>query len=375
MDVLRGVKKINIVRKDVRGRPLKLFPSFNLGYFLIIGLVIVFLVRAIGVINSYGERGGYAYVQMLNFCMPVVKTQVYNEGAYVENELSVKRVVAESLGLANINLVEIIGNEVSYFNDAVVKNIDSGKEALGGHDEGLKKFQVNENTIAKLTPEEIAELNDVSKAYKPSLKKPLGAKPEVFIYHTHTMEQYSEAGESQTTNNDVNVVGVGEILAKELEEGYGISVVHDKTNYTIADYNTAYDRSRDGLQKYLKEYGDFDIVIDLHRDSAPRSSMVANLNNQSLSKFMFVTSQNVPTYDENQRIVDELYNIGSNLFPELIKPTKIFEGLGGINGFNQGFTDGSMIIEVGSYTNTAQEAKLTAKYIARILAEYLNGSE
>ena len=41
---------------------------------------------------------------------------------------------------------------------------------------------------------------------------------------------------AQTTNSDVNVVGVGDILAKELEEGYGISVVHDKTNYSVS-YN------------------------------------------------------------------------------------------------------------------------------------------
>ena len=49
---------------------------------------------------------------------------------------------------------------------AITKNPE-----VSDHSYGFTKFKVNENTIAKLTPEEIAELNDVSKAYKPSLKK------------------------------------------------------------------------------------------------------------------------------------------------------------------------------------------------------------
>ncbi|MGL5351858.1 MAG: stage II sporulation protein P [Clostridium sp.] len=327
-----------------------------------------FFVRALGVINSHDERGAFAYVQMLNISMPVVKTQVYKEDAYSENKLSAKAIALEALGLANVNLVGIIGNEISYFSGAKMESAP-----VSDHSSGFTKFQVNEKTIAKLTPEEIAELNDVSKAYKPSLKKTLAAKPEVLIYSTHSMEHYAES-DGQTTNTDYNVVGVGDILAKELEEGYGISVVHDRTNYS-ASYNDAYDRSREGLQKYLSEYGSFKLVIDLHRDSASRNAIVTNLNNQSLAKFMFVTSQNVPTYDANQKIVDDLEAIGKNLFPEIIKPTKIFEGRGGINGFNQGFNEGSMIIEVGSHEATAQEAKLTSKYIARIIAEYLNGGQ
>lgn len=362
-------KSIRPATRGVRGNPLSGLPAFTLEYVLLIVCVIIFLVRAVGVINSYNEKGGYAYVQMLNIGMPIVETQVYNEGAYVENKLSVKRVVVESLGLANVNLVGIVGNEVSYFNGIQVDNkVDN--QVVSKHNSDFEEFKVNDNTIAKLTPEEIAELNDVSKAYKPSLKKTLNSdKPQVLIYHTHTMEQYSESS-AQTVNNDVNVVGVGEILVKELEEGYGISVVHDKTNYTIADYNTAYDRSREGLQKYIDEYNDFELVIDLHRDSVPKESATAALNDQSLSKFMFVTAQNNANYAENEKVVNDLYKIGNDLFPELIKPTRIFPS--GYNGFNQEFSDGSMIIEVGSYTNTAQEAKLTAKYIARIIAEYLN---
>lgn len=368
MFVFKSRKNTSNFSRDFRGRSMPRGSRFNVGYLVMVGLVIVFVVRAVGVINSHSERGAFAYVQMLNISMPVVKTQAYNSDAYSENKLSAKAIALESVGLANVNLLGIIGNEISYFSGAKMEST-----AQSDHSSGFAKFQVSEKTIAKLAPEEIAELNDVSKAYKPSLKKTLAAKPEVLIYSTHSMEHYSEA-EGQTTNSDYNVVGVGDVLAKELEEGYGISVIHDRTNYSVS-YNDAYDRSREGLQKYLSEYGSFKIVIDLHRDSGSRASVVANLNNQSLAKFMFVTSQNVPTYEENQKTVDALEAIGKKLFPEITKSTKIYEGRGGINGFNQGFNPGSMIIEVGSNENTAQEAKLTGKYIARVIAEYLNGEQ
>ena len=370
---MRGFKIRNNIsphKKDVRGLPFKKLPSLDLGYFLLLGFIIIFLVRVVIVIRSNGEIGSYASIKMLNVGMPIVNTQGNNNSENLKNDVSLKSVVLESLGLANINLVGIVGNEISYFSGAITKS----QVTTNDHSSGFTKFKVNENTIAKLTPKEIAELNDVSKAYKPSLKKALASKPEVLIYHSHTMEQYSEAGIGQTTNSDVNVVGVGDILTKELEEGYGISVVHDRTNYSVS-YDDAYDRSREGLKKYLEEYGSFKIVIDLHRDSTPRESIVANLNNQSLAKFMFVTSANVPTYDANVKIVGKLHDIANNLFPELIKNTKDYDGAGGINGFNQGFNEGSMIIEVGSHNNTAQEAKLTGKYIARVLAEYLNGPQ
>ncbi|MEG2291551.1 MAG: stage II sporulation protein P [Clostridium sp.] len=351
--------------RDIKGRNSGKFLFPNWEYILIIGLLIIFLLRVNSVINSYKNT----YVGLLNLGMPIVKSQIYSESEYSKIELPVKKVLLESLGLDNINLAGIIGMEVGYLKGAIANTPSKGNKVA---DIGIEEFKVSENTIAKLTPEEIAELNDVSKAYNPNIKKQLDpSKPEILIYHTHTMEHYSEA-DGQTTNNDFNVVGAGEILTKELEEGYGISVVHDKTNYTLPDYQTAYDRSRVGLQKNLSEFKDFKLVIDLHRDSLPRESVVANLNNQSLAKFMFVTSENVPTYDANQKIVDDLYEIGSSLFPELTRKPSIVEYPGGINGYNQGFAEGSMIIELGSHFNTAQEAKLTAKYIARILAEYLN---
>lgn len=344
--------------------------SFSMGYLIIIVAFVIFTVRAINVINNYNDPGGYAYVQMLNFTMPVVKTAVYDEGAYVENNLSLKNVALEAMGLRGINSFNIVGKEISLFSNMV-----GGSDIVASINK-LTPFSLKTESIAKMTDEEIAELNKVSEAYDPSLKKTLdNSKPEVLIFHTHTTENYAEAGKD-TTDSDFNVVGVGDVLSKELEEGYGISVIHDKTNNSVS-YNDSYARSNETLKKYLDEYGDFKIIIDLHRDGVDsakaeqlKSIYTVNINDQNLAKMMFVTGQNSKRYAANKALVDELYNTANTLFPGIIRDTYEYEIAA--TSINYSLSDNFILIEVGANVNTAQEAKLTSKYIARIIAEHLN---
>ncbi|MDU1313585.1 MAG: stage II sporulation protein P [Clostridium septicum] len=359
---LRGRRAVNVMGR--RKSKSKEGSKFNIGYILMIIAILVFFIRALGVVDKYYERGGYAYVQLLNFSMPIVETQVYNKEDFAENKLSIEKIIIQALGLGNINAQSIVGKELTLFKE-VAGDCVQNKSIVG-----LTPFSLKDNSIAKLTPEEIAELNKVSDAYDPSLKKTLdNSKPEVLIYHTHTTENYAEAGKD-TTDSNFNVVGVGDILAKELEEGYGISVVHDKTNHSI-EYNDSYNRSNETVQKYLNKYGDFKLVIDLHRDSLdPGKKVTGSINGQELAKFMFVRAENSTRYEANKALSDKLYGIATSLYPEITRNIWTYEI--GKNAFNQGLSDNSVLIEVGFNTNTAQEAKLTAKYIARVLAEHLN---
>ncbi|MDY6226625.1 MAG: stage II sporulation protein P [Clostridium sp.] len=344
--------------------------NFSMGYLIIIVAFVIFIIRAINVVNNYNDPGGYAYVQMLNFSMPVVKTAVYDEGAYVENNLSLKNVALEAMGIRGINVFKIVGKEISLFSEMF-----AGSEIASSINK-LTPFSLKKESIAKMTDEEIAELNKVSEAYDPSLKKSLdNSKIEVLIFHTHTTENYSER-ENLTTDTDFNVAGVGDVLAKELEEGYGISVIHDKTNHSVS-YNESYTRSNETLNKYLNKYGDFKVIIDLHRDGVDgakaeqlKSIYTMNINDQSLAKMMFVTAPNSSRYEANKAFVENLYNIGNRLFPGLIRD--IHEINPAATAINYSLSDNFILIEDGANVNTAQEAKLTSKYIARIIAEHLN---
>lgn len=65
---------------------------------VILIIAVFFCIRCIVVLNNYRERGAYAYVQLLNFCMPVVEKLNYDASDYAENNLSLKMLFYNHLG-------------------------------------------------------------------------------------------------------------------------------------------------------------------------------------------------------------------------------------------------------------------------------------
>jgi stage II sporulation protein P len=330
-------------------------PKVNIGVIILILFIGIFSYRVMNILSNTNERGGFAYVQFLNFGMPLIENEIYDEGAYAENKLSISAVCLEAVGLSNIDNFFIVNNEVNYYKQGFSSGTDTPTFTLNS-------FNINDSTVAKI--------DKSSNAGNDSLKKTLDqSKIEVLIYHSHTTENYAEAG-GDTLDENYSVVGVGNEVTRELEENYGIAVIHDKTNHSVS-YNNSYDRSNETVSRYLKKYGDFKMIIDIHRDSiANKSAVTTNINGESAAKIMFVTAKNSTKYSKNQALVDELYNKANELFPGLTKPTYTYNR--GINGFNQGLSDGSLLIECGSDNNTSAEAQASARYIARLIAEHIN---
>ena len=348
----------------------------SIGYIILLVLMIIFAIRAVKVVNSYSERGGLAYVQLLNYSMPVVETQIYDSTAYRENKVSLKRVIVEALGLNNISTYGIVGSEVSFFKEISNHTGDSGAKAKSTFS-FFEPYVMKEESIARVTEEEKAELEKTSEAYNPSLKKTLDASNvEILIYHTHTHEGYAEAG-SDTEQEDFSVVGVGDVLAQELQEGYGISVIHDKTIHDTSPYDQSYYRSEPTVQSYINQFPNLKLIIDLHRNSGPsKEATTTVINDQSLARLLFVTSKNSPNYSQMMEAVNGMISISEELFPGLMGDGKdgtgLYEYNHGSNTFNQKLSPACVLTEFGTDLNTAQEAKLSARYLARVIAEYLN---
>lgn len=339
--------------------------SMDIGIMILLVCLVIFFGRCIYIMKNNSERGGLAYVELLNFSMPLVKTQVYDEEAYYENNFSLKNIALEALGLSDLSLEKLVSNEIPMFkiDDYVKEN----KE-----DSGYSPFELDSESIIKYTSEEKNNL------YNPKLKKELNqSKPEVLIYHTHTGEGYSET-KNFTDDSNHNVVGVGEIITKELEENYGISVIHDKTVHDVS-YNDSYNRSRDTVKKYYDKYGDnFKLVIDIHRDGIDKKKatnrtkdlFTVNINKQSMARIMFLNTRGSSKFSSNEKMRKKLYNIANSLYPGLVTSETWNRG---INLLNQDILSNSILFEVGSNINTSKEAMTSAKYIARVIAEYING--
>ena len=221
----------------------------------------------------------------------------------------------------------------------------------------------------------------VANLYNPALKKTLNnAKPEVLIYHSHTSEAYRTSDkDTSKTNSSLdqtrNVCAVGDVIAEELEKNYGIAVIHDKTVHDKGDYNNAYKKSGVTLDKYLKEYGDFKLIIDLHRDSVDKNAVTTKINGENVAKFMFVVTEKNPRYAKQKKLIDSMIGISNKLYPDLLRAKSIYAYDCGIGFYNQNKSDNAVLFEVGSYTNTIEEVKNTGKYLSRIIAEQINGKK
>lgn len=340
----------------------------NLVVIALLVLISIFSYRVIKILGSNTERGGFAYVQLLNFDMPIVENTIYDEGAYLENKLSLKRVCYEALGLSNFNAVAIVKNEVPFYKINEDYNL-----TLTSTSEIFNPFNLDEGSISKyesIDNQSGGRTAVTTAAYDPSLKKQLDlSNVEVLIYHTHTTENYAETA-GDTTDARYSVVGVGEAIADELQNKYGIATIHDKTNHCVS-YNDSYKRSNETVSAYLKKYGDFKIIVDLHRDSVEdKSAVTANINGENLAKLMFVTTRNSTRFNKNQALAEEIFNKANELFPGLTR--KVYTYNRGMNAFNQSLSDGSILIECGANVNTSEEAQRSGRYIARLLAEHIN---
>lgn len=324
-----------------------------------------------------GGRGNMLYVQLVNYTMPIVKTTSFDESDMAESTFSLKSGILNYIGV-NLNKPdEFLKREISYLklaNDYVANN------NLNDNSINVSDFQLKDSDITKNTGDSNPNNNSSPnvpdggyQVYNPKLKKTLdNSNPQILIYHTHTTESYGDFGQDNF-DPAKNVCAVGAELAKTLSNDYGISVIHDTTVHNATAYNSSYIRSRETLNKYLNKYGDFKMIIDIHRDSTKNKNLVTeNINGQNLGKFWFVMAKNNPHFDKNMLIVNSLLNTAKKDFPQLV----INDGLlpyNHANGvFNQDKSNNAILIEIGAVSNTLDEAKGTSKYVARMIAEYLN---
>lgn len=349
--------------------------------------------------NSFENnvKNNVFYAQIVNYAMPLVKTTTFNEADMVESQFSIKDVVLQLVGIDLRNPMKLMAKEAAFFNTLTPGEKSVIQEPVSKEPETDKTVGFNFNSFnldnsdilkedlkhqpqpadnmeepgVKAGDEGLLEQNKIVNVHDPKLKTQLNpAKPQILIYHTHTTESFEPYG-YDSDDNTKNISAVGAELKNELEQNYGIAVIHDSTVHN-KPYINCYDRSKKTLEDYLKKYGDFKLIIDLHRDSVSvKNTVTAKLNGKNAAKIMFVMSKGNPRLKQNQAVVNKLLEISKSLFPGFDRGILYYNNK--YSHFNADKSNNSVLIEVGSVVNTLDEAKESAKYLSRIIGEYING--
>ena len=229
--------------------------------------------------------------------------------------------------------------------------------------------------------------------YNPDIKKLLEqdtdlsigdkSKPTVLIYHSHTTEAYSlldvgyyNSSDARSKNADRNMVRVGDELTRYLEK-HGFVVIHD-TEIHDEEYNSAYDNSREVVEKYLEEYPSIEITIDVHRDDITYSDKTkvkptAVINGKKAARMMIIAGceynrvKNFPNWEKNLRFDLQVQNKVNELYEGLMRPILFSE-----RKYNMYETEYSFLLEVGTDANTLEEACYSARLFGDALGQLLN---
>lgn len=190
----------------------------------------------------------------------------------------------------------------------------------------------------------------------------------ILIYHSHTTEAFvPTSGIPHTENFEETIVRVGEYLTKALE-AKGATVIHDKTHHSKRPHSDSYRRSRETVRRHLEE-GEFDLIIDLHRDGVGNSSEIgrpittADINGVTMGRLLFIVGQRHERWRSNYALAQKMVSFADQMYPNLTRRT----GLKPSGNYNQDLNDRMVLIEIGGHWNTLEEAINTVGPLANII--------
>lgn len=221
-------------------------------------------------------------------------------------------------------------------------------------------------------PRVIPPLDDLYEAYG-------DGAPIVLIIHTHGTESYADTatGGYRSLDKEKNIIAVGKVIADKLQ-GEGISTIHCTEIFDSPDFGMAYYNASQAIRSYINEYPSISYVLDIHRDSIEledgTSYAPTSVTSQGrAAQIMFVIGtdhggSDHSGWENNLSLAARLQSSVSRDYPSLMRSINLRSA-----SFNEQYTKGSLLIEVGATASTLDEAKLSAEILAEYLAREIKG--
>lgn len=205
--------------------------------------------------------------------------------------------------------------------------------------------------------------------------------PVVLILHTHGCEGYASSAstEYRTLDKSENIVAVGKMIADRLNSA-GINTIHCDTLFDADDFNMAYYNASLTIRQTVEQYPSASYIIDVHRDSVmlPDGTylpLTTELNGENAARLMFVVGTDHggsghSGWEDNLSLAARLQYSVWRTSPDMMRSIDLRSA-----SFNEQYTKGSLLLEVGSCANTLEEAKISAVIFADALIREIIGSD
>ena len=190
-------------------------------------------------------------------------------------------------------------------------------------------------------------------AFFPGILQPRIAEAQgggkVAIYHTHSDESYVPSDGKESKLGAGGIYQVGAAFSEALK-GRGMTPLFSQAKHDPHD-DMAYQRSRRTVADLLKQQPD--AIFDVHRDAVPPQVYQGKVNGEDITKVQLVVGKYGATAKQIEDYALTIKAASDQKHPGLIKG--IFFAKGG--DYNQDLHPRSMLLEVGSHTNTKEAAE------------------
>ena len=216
--------------------------------------------------------------------------------------------------------------------------------------------KVYSETNSEEITKEVSEKSEVTKTVNKKNGK------SIYIYNTHQSEEYH-----------TNSVVEGSKYLMKLLESKGYEVVyetHDFEKYKKErniNYRYSYTVSRMFTKQAISNHGQFDMLIDFHRDSVKKSATTLNYNSKSYAKLMFVVGKTSSNYPTTKTEAQKLANALNKKVPGISRGVYVKN-----SHYNQHVAKNMFLIEVGAHQNTYTEIKNSLVVLASVIDSYLS---
>lgn len=230
-------------------------------------------------------------------------------------------------------------------------------------------------TVDRTTTINSGQLNAGDLVSKDLHIKTPASQPQILIYHTHSQEMFADSG------GDVmkGVMGCGEYLTQILQQKYGFNVMHHMGEYDVESRDYAYSKAEPAIKKLLADNPSIEVVIDLHRDASNEDThMVRNVQGVQMAPVMFfnglsrladkgdIASLVNPYIQDNLAFSLQMELKAAEYYPDLTRHIYL-KGY----RYNMHFRPKTLLIELGSQTNTYEEALNAMAPLADLLHKVL----
>ncbi|WP_397539380.1 stage II sporulation protein P [Rummeliibacillus pycnus] len=201
---------------------------------------------------------------------------------------------------------------------------------------------------------------------------------KTLIYFTHSHEAYypmlRKRQQAITVNNDTtNVQTLGDIFVNHFKQNnIAADILNVDTMKVMKQQQMAFYQAYDAVRPYVKkqiEKESYDLIMDIHRDSAGRKTTTTTYKGMTYARMAFVIGGKNQQYQANEAYAEQLSKKLNSLVPGISRGV-IRKSGAGVNGiYNQDLSKQVILIELGGIDNNEEELNRSIAILARAIEE------